>query len=285
MRSEERIGVVAGDPVTASLVTSGRRVRVLARPNLETVSRFPHLFVLCSATTLTEVAPLARAANRRHRLRALFVRRDIEPGFIGPLLDRAAVRFWRNVVLHDGSELPQRVLRAWEIGAQDRLIAEADVSNGTLFVLSCSLERLQVPLACLRPLARLPKGQRGEFNLATDGSYLHWPRGDVHLDLDALRHAVDPAWRARADLERVTHGALFGRAVAVVRKEHGLKQTEIPGISARQVRRIEGGSLPRSETLRRLARAHGLDLGEYLARLAAAAGELTRPSRAAARIH
>jgi hypothetical protein len=177
------------------------------------------------------------------------------------------------------------VLHAWEIGAQDRLVAEAGVSNGTLFVLSCALERLQVPLARLRPLARLPEGQRGEFNLASDGSYLHWLRGDVHLDLDALRYAVDPAWRARADLERVTHDARFGRAVAVVRKEHMLKQAEIPGISARQVRRIEGGSLPRSETLRRLARAHGLDLGEYLARLAAAAGGLTRPSRSAPRMH
>ena len=39
------------------------------------------------------------------------------------------------------------------------------------------------------------------------------------------------------------------------------------------MRRIEGGSLPRSETLRRLARAHGLDLSQYLARLAAAAKE------------
>jgi hypothetical protein len=273
-RREGRVGVVAGDPATASLVSSGRRVRVLARPNLETVSRFPHLFVLCSATTLSQVAPLACAANRRHRLRALFVRRDIEPGFIGPLLDKAAVRFWRNVVLHDGSELPQRVLRAWEVGAQDRLIGEADVADGMLFVLTCALERLQVPLARLRPLARQPKAEWREFDLASDGSYLHWPKADVHLDLDALRYTVDPAWRARADLERVTHHARFGLAVSALRKEHGLKQTEIPDVSARQVRRIEGGSLPRSETLRRLARAQGLDLGQYLSRIAAAAGKL-----------
>jgi hypothetical protein len=177
------------------------------------------------------------------------------------------------------------VLRAWEIGAQDRLIAEADVSNGTLFVLSCALERLQIPLARLRPLARLPKARRREFDLATDGSYLHWPRGDVHLDLDALRYVVDPAWRARADLERVTHHARFGRAVAVLRKERGLKQTQIPGVSARQVRRIEGGSLPGSKTLRRLARAQGLDLGEYLARVGATAERLAQPSGTATRIH
>jgi hypothetical protein len=251
---------------------------VLGRAGLQNASRFPHLFVLCSATTLAAVAPLARAANRQHRLRALFVRRDIEPGLIGPLLDEAAVRFSRNVVLHEGPELPERVLRAWEMGAQHRLIAEADVANGTLIVLTCALERLEIPLARVRPLARLPKVQRGEFELASDGSYLHWPEADVHLDLDALRAVVDPAWRACMARERATHDSQFGRAVSVLRQERGLKQVDIPGVSARQVRRIEGGSLPRAETLRRLARAHGLELGAYLDRVAAIAEGLPRSS-------
>jgi hypothetical protein len=255
---------------------TGRRLRVLGSTGLRGASRFPHLFVLCSATTLAKVAPLARAANRQHRLRALFVRRDIEPGFIGPLLGEAAVRFSRNVLIHDGPELPTRVIRAWEMGAQDRLIAEADVANEKLIVLTCALERLEIPLANVRPLGRVPKAQRSELELASDGSYLHWPKADVHLDLDALRAVVDPAWRARMARERATHDSQFGRAVSVLRREHGLNQADIPGVSARQVRRIEGGSLPRSETLRRLARAHGLDLGAYLDRVAAIAERLRR---------
>jgi len=76
--------------------------------------------------------------------------------------------------------------------------------------------------------------------------------------------------------ERATHDSQFGRAVSVLRREHGLNQADIPGVSARQVRRIEGGSLPRSETLLRLARAHGLDLGAYLDRVAAIAERLRR---------
>jgi transcriptional regulator with XRE-family HTH domain len=260
------------------MVKSGRRLRILDRTGRQSASRFQHLFVLCSATALAGVAPLARAANRRHQLRALFVRRDIEPGFIGPLLDEAAVRFSRNVVLHEGPELPDRVLRAWEMGAQDRLIAEADVTRGKLMVLTCALERLEIPLAEVPPLARLPKVQRSEFELAGDGSYLHWPEADVHLDLDALRAVVDPAWRARLARERATHDSRFGRAVSALRREDGLKQADIPGVSARQVRRIECGALPRVETLRRLARAHGLELGAYLARIAAIAEGLPRPS-------
>ena len=267
-----------GDPLAKTVVRSGRRLRVLGHAGLQNASRFSHLFVLCAATTLHDVAPLARAANRRHRLRALFVRRDVGPGLLGPLLDAAAVRFSRNVVFHDGPELPARVLRAWEMGAQDRLIAEADVTNGKLIVLTCALERLELPLADVPPLARLPKTQRGAFGIPSDGSYLHWPEADIHLDLDALRAVVDPAWRARLARERATHDSQFGQAVSVLRREHGLKQADISGVSARQVRRIEGGSLPRSETLRRLARAHGLELGAYLDRVAAVAERLPRAS-------
>jgi hypothetical protein len=221
--------------------------------------------------TLGELEPILRRWGfvRTHR-------NDIEPGFIGPLLDEAAVRFSRHVVLHEGPELPERVLRAWEMGAQDRLIAEADVANGKLIVLTCALERLEIPLADFRPLARLPKVQRGEFELASDGSHLHWSAADVHLDLDALRAVVDPAWRDRMARERAIHDGRFGRAVSVLRREHGLKQADIPGVSARQVRRIEGGSLPRSETLRRLARAHGLELGAYLDRVSATTERLRR---------
>jgi len=281
-RAEAKIGVFLEDRLARSLVKSSRRLRVLDRGGRESASNFPHLFILCSATTLTAVAPLARAANRRHRLRALFVRRDVEPGFIGPLLDEAAVRFSRNVIIHEGPELPERVLRAWEMGAQDRLIAEADVVNGTLIVLTCALDRLEIPLADVRPLARLSKVQRRRFELASDGSHIHWADADVHLDLDALRAVVDPAWRAHMARERAMHDARFGQAVSALRREHGLRQADIPGVSARQVRRIEAGSLPRSETLHRLARAHGLELQAYLKRVAAVAEGLPRSQKAAA---
>ena len=68
--------------------------------------------------------------------------------------------------------------------------------------------------------------------------------------------------------ERLRHDALFGRALASVRRRHDLRQTDIPGLSARQLSRIESGSRPRAATLRQLATAHGLDTNVYLNEIA-----------------
>jgi pyrroloquinoline quinone (PQQ) biosynthesis protein C len=53
----------------------------------------------------------------------------------------------------------------------------------------------------------------------------------------------------------------------------GLKQSEIQGLSERQVRRIEKGEGTTYEALRRLAAAHGMDLEPYLRELAVNASE------------
>ena len=49
----------------------------------------------------------------------------------------------------------------------------------------------------------------------------------------------------------------------------GLKQSQIKGLSERQVRRIEKGEGTTYEALRRLASAHRMDLESYLRELAA----------------
>ena len=56
----------------------------------------------------------------------------------------------------------------------------------------------------------------------------------------------------------------FGEAVATLRKQYGLKQAEIQGLSERHVRRIEKGERTKIDTLAILARSHGLSLKEYL---------------------
>lgn len=267
------VAVLLRDPASAPELRSSRKLRVFSRIDHRVLARFSNLFVLCSATELPSVAEVASAANRQHRLRALFVRQDIEPEFIGPMLDRAQLRLWRNVLVHQGPPVPGRILRAWELGAQDHLIAEAAISAGRLFALTCALERLEIPVEQIRPLTGLPETELKAFRLAEDGSYLHWPNHDVHLDLDALRYIIDPAARAKADVQRTAHDERFGVAIAAVRQEHGLRQSDIAGLSDRQVRRIEAGSAPRVETLRRLAKAHGLELSDYLARVSEKARE------------
>jgi hypothetical protein len=268
MSSGQGLAVLLCDRESAPAVRSTDGLRILRRPDPRAWQKAKHLFVVCSATGLPAVADLASAANRTHRLRALFVRENIEPEFLGPMLDRANLRLSRNLVVHHGSGVPTRVLRAWQADAQDSLIAEASVSEGRLFVLSCALERFELLVRAIPALARLTDGEVHDFELAEDGSHLHWSGPDVHLDLDAVRYLIDPAARRRMELARVAHDQRFGEAVAVIRRARGLEQSAIPGVSERQVRRIEAGSVPRVSTLEKLAAAHGMNVDEYLAEIA-----------------
>jgi hypothetical protein len=268
MSSGRGLAVLLCDRESAPAVRSNDSLRVLRQPDPRAWQQAKHLFVVCSATGLPAVADLATAANRTHRLRALFVRENVEPEFLGSMLDRANLRLFRNLVVHHGSGVTTRVLRAWQAGAQDALIAEASLSEGRLFLLSCALERLELQIRDVPALARVADEDLTDFKLAEDGSYLHWPQPDVHLDLDAVRYLIEPAARRRMDLVRLAHDRRFGEAVASLRQARGLEQSAIPGVSERQVRRIEAGSMPRVSTLEKLAAAHGMTVDDYLADIA-----------------
>jgi hypothetical protein len=235
-----------------------------------------------AASTLPAIAGVAGDASRQHRLKGLLIRQDVGTALIAPMLDRAGLRIWRSVLVHQGPPLPARVLEAWEMGAENELIAEASVTGGVLFVLSCALERLEVPVCRVPALAKMQADDVKHLEVSADGSYVHWPKGDVHLDLGSLRYVVDPAFRARTDAARVGHHERFGDAVRAVREAHGLTQSAIQGLSARHLRRVEAGAFPKVATLRVLARAHGMELDRYLTAVAEAARRLA-PMRAKTR--
>jgi hypothetical protein len=268
--SPARVGVLLADSASAPGFRSGRRLHRLSERDGTRRSREP-LLILSAASTLPAIAEVAGDANRQHRLKGLLIRQDVGTGLVAPMLERAGLRIWRNVLVHQGPPLPARVLSAWEMGAENELIAEASVTRGVLFVLSCALERLEVPARAIPALARMRPADVAALKVSADGSYIHWPKGDIHLDLGSLRYVVDPAWRARTDAARVGHHERFGEAVRVVREAHGLRQSAIQGLSARHLRRIEAGLFPKLATLRVLARAHGMELDSYLTAVAEAA--------------
>jgi DNA-binding XRE family transcriptional regulator len=268
--------VLDRDPACTGFMRSSKAVHVVHRTDVEGLPRSANVFVLALASELGEVAEFVRAVNQEHRLRALLVHADVEERWIAQMLDKSNLRTLKNLLVHRGPEVPVRVLGAWRLGAQDALIADAGVVKNSLMVLTCTLERLEVGFPDVPALARLPVEERSQFQIASDGSYLHWRRSDIHLDLEALRIAVDPAARDRALQEKLRHEKRFGEAVATFRKQRGLSQTNMAGVSDRQVRRIEAGEyFPRTETLKNLAAAHGMKLSDYLD---AIAGTMRGPS-------
>lgn len=255
--------LVLDEAAKAFLYEAVPKSAVVSRITEERLKRSRDFFVLVSASGIAECSSEIR--ELKDRLRVLFIRADVRPEWISEMLYRSGIRALRNVVVYEEPSVVRRVLGAWAAKAQDRLIADAAVVGEVLAVLSCALDRLEVPFTSIPALAEIPEADRESFEIDSDGTRISWPKHDVDLGLDSIRYAVDPTWRERTDRLAKLRDRRFGEAVARVRERFGLTQEMIPGISERQVRRIEKqGCRPRLETLRLLARAHRLAVSEYL---------------------
>src|SRR5271167_3330698 len=119
------ITVLAHYVSSRAAIPHGHGIRVLQEPLRQTAESARNVFVLVLATELPRVAQFVSLANRRHQLRALFVRDDIDAYWIPQLFERAGLRTLRNTFVHSDLILPGRVLRAWAHGAQEQLVADA----------------------------------------------------------------------------------------------------------------------------------------------------------------
>jgi len=266
----QNMAVVVADPTFSAQVPRAAHFSVFTTRSAGRIDVHQErlgLFVVSTATGLAPVADLVHRASSLHKLRALFVRADVDCSWSLPLLERAGIRALRNTIVHNSPQLPARVLRAWAWGAERELIADAVATDDSLLVRDCALETISVPFALIPTLADLPS--RSRFEVDSDGSYLHWPETDTHLSLSELRYATDADYKSKTDLKRAVAHRRFGWAVAELRKKHGLHRTDVTGLSARQIARIESGDVhPRLATISTLAAAHGMPRNEYLDTLA-----------------
>lgn len=103
-----------------------------------------------------------------------------------------------------------------------------------------------------------------EFEIDPDGTYLRWPAEDVDLSVPGILQAVNPMFLADAEIERLSREDT-GRALRQMRKDRKLRQRDIAGLSARQVRRLEKGtSRLTAEAAKAFARAFDLSLDRFL---------------------
>lgn len=242
-------------------VPSGANFRIVKRPRAATVRK---LFVFCSAVQLPGIARLVTKVNRRNQLMALFLRQDADSIWLPQMLARANLRAVRSLLVFSDLEIPKRVLTAWQHGAERDLIARALVAGDRLFVTSCVPETLEIGFEELPALSAIARRHRPDFEVSSDGSYIHWRQEDVHLNLDSIRCAIEPAYRAERASAQLARLRNWGTAISTLRKRHALRQCDIPGISERQMRRIESGTQVTSAALRKLSAAHGLELEGYL---------------------
>ena len=74
---------------------------------------------------------------------------------------------------HTNSVVPKRMMNAWTMGAKEQLIADATVIGDRLLVLSCAVEKLEVPFDSLPALKRISIDHHSKFIIDDDGSCLY----------------------------------------------------------------------------------------------------------------
>ncbi len=201
-----------------------------------------------------ESLPVEAMANRLLQLdirnpRRLHVATEREPELIVALI----YRLFSGMAQADG---PQPIVDAW-------------VENENLVLLSPSFDRLAVPLKDLTEFIGTNREQIEAFEIDEDGRFLFWPHANVHMGWEQLLQVVDPAAALAAKQKSEKFNQLYGEAIRARREEHGLKQSDISGLTERHLRRVEHGEQAASKsTLEALAIAHQLTLDEYLKRLA-----------------
>lgn len=118
---------------------------------------------------------------------------------------------------------------------------------------------------------------RSEFEIDSSGSFLYWPSLDLHLGASQLLQAVDPMHLADVEIRRYATSKV-STALLAVREEASLRQSDIYGLSERQVRRLEKEeSRFTAEAAKSYASALGCSLDEFLARLSRRIMELRDP--------
>ncbi len=165
----------------------------------------------------------------------------------------------------------RRLLTALDKADDDRRILDAWWEESTLVIVSATREgfrKSRVPIEKLPVLQRIPKRQREEFELDEDGTFIHWPSGDIHLGWEQFECAVDVTARLKAEQQVEGFNRAYGTAIEALRKEKGLRQSDTKGLTARQVGRIEHGQCRATlSALGKLAKAHDMSVNEYMEEL------------------
>lgn len=269
------------------------RSGLMARVHQEFAEEIAHFLSTPTARPKPLFVSPWRALNQPLAARQVFACLAWEPQIAVVLIDEPGVHLHPNAqqslwhcirqvqnepfITGDSAAL-HRLILARQAKAERLLIASATVEYEHLTLWDCQPKRYDVPIADIPALRRLPAAARANFELDPDGSFVYWPEGDVHIGMDVIHELTNPTIRKQNDEQRRQSARRFAGAIRAFRRERGLTQKAIPGLSSRQLRRLElGDTIPHSTTLQKLADAHGLDLNAYLAELAKRSRDQGKP--------
>ena len=144
-------------------------------------------------------------------------------------------------------------------------ILDAYVLDESLVVVLGDMSAREFPISELPKVRGFEPGALGYFVIDSAGSYLYWPDQGVHMGPSQMLQAVDPMYLSdveirRYEMERVS------LVLRDMRTHRQLRQTDIPGLSGRHVRRLEQERKVRLtvDAATKFAGAFELTLSEFL---------------------
>ena len=163
------------------------------------------------------------------------------------------------------SELIQRLVSGMAENDGCKTIVDAWIEGNELVLLSPAFERMRVPNSKLVRFLGDSDRQFSAFEIDEDGRFLYWPHSDTHLGWKQFEQLINPTVAIKDGKKSDQFKQRYGRAIKSLREEKGLKQAEIHGLTDRQLRRIEQGlQMVTSKALESLAKAHELDIADYM---------------------
>lgn len=167
--------------------------------------------------------------------------------------------------------LAERLLVALDCGDDEHRIFDAWWEEETLVVVSprrTGFKKIRVPLSRLPALKGHPKDALANFEIDEDGVFIYWPELDVHLGWEQFTAAVDQKAYLRAKQQSNAFNRSYGSAIRRLRTQSSLRQSDIDGLTARQIGRIERGECRATHAaLTKLANAHRMTLSDYMSKL------------------
>jgi transcriptional regulator with XRE-family HTH domain len=202
------------------------------------------------------------------------------PAYMAMFRVHSPERMYVTFETPERSSLPivRRLVAALSHGEDHEGILDVRIEGDELRVVSApSLKRLRIPSCDLPSLRGRSDEDLRRFEIDDDGSFIYWPRLDVHLGWEQLLQASNPAEALKAKQQSKDFNRGFGHAIRKLRNELNISQEQIGGLTARQVSRIEKGECrATSSALAKLAAAHKLSTNEYMDRLARLFGQKTQ---------
>lgn len=156
-----------------------------------------------------------------------------------------------------------------ESDEEQERIFDATIEKDTLRVVSPRFVRLEVPISKIPQFKNAKPAEVQNFEIDEDGSFIYWPDLDLHLGWRQLQQSINPQAALKASQKNEEFNRRYGKAVQKLREAAELKRSEIPGLSEKQLGRIEKGDCRlTTNAIEALAKAHKMDSNEYLKKLA-----------------